>query len=71
MPDLLREGKSKRQYLWPIGKRECSSPVTTRTEEVYRKLSVLNQDSGLVTDLMVLANKTELNAFRSPKMRNI
>lgn len=27
--------------------------------------------SGLVTDLMVLANKTELNAFRSPKVRNI
>lgn len=41
------------------------------------KLSVLNQGSprqatvDLVTEMMVSANKTELNAFRSPKMRNI
>lgn len=41
------------------------------------ELSVLNQDSprqttvDVVTDPMVSANKTELNAFRSPKMRNI
>lgn len=35
-PATLREGKIRRQHLWPIGKGNVSIIVTTRTEEVLR-----------------------------------
>lgn len=67
----LREGKIRRQYLWPKGKGNVSITVTTRTDKDVLELSVLKpgqsqaNPNGMVTlvgiDLMISASKTELS----------